>query len=90
MHSYIVYIFIFVTVIILIFILFNLFLFFFFFCFFTLYRFHLVTQCNLGSETMLINEFYPVTMTISNPYNVFLTGIALNISVPNNLKNKGK
>lgn len=39
---------------------------------------------------MLVNEFYPVTTTISNPYNVFLTGIALNISVPNNLKNKGK
>ncbi|XP_065360151.1 trafficking protein particle complex subunit 11 [Calliphora vicina] len=50
--------------------------------------FHLVTQCNLGSETMLVNEFYPVTTTINNPYNVFLTGIALNISVPNNLKNK--
>ncbi|KAM7354828.1 trafficking protein particle complex subunit 11 gry [Cochliomyia hominivorax] len=50
--------------------------------------FHLVTQCTLGSETMLVNEFYPVTTIINNPYNVFLTGIALNISVPNNLKNK--
>lgn len=55
------------------------------------YRFHLVTQCDLASDSvMLVNEFYPVTTTISNPYNVFLTGIALSISIPNNLKNKGK
>ncbi|XP_073840968.1 trafficking protein particle complex subunit 11 gry [Musca autumnalis] len=50
--------------------------------------FHLVTQCNLGSETMLVNEYYMATITISNPYNVFVTGIALSISVPNHLKNK--
>ncbi|XP_058981914.1 trafficking protein particle complex subunit 11 [Musca domestica] len=50
--------------------------------------FHLVTQCNLGTETMLVNEYYMATITISNPYNVFVTGIALSISVPNNLKNK--
>ncbi|XP_013106781.1 trafficking protein particle complex subunit 11 [Stomoxys calcitrans] len=50
--------------------------------------FHLVTQCNLGTETMLVNEYYMATITITNPYNVFVTGIALSISVPNNLKNK--
>ncbi|XP_075159390.1 trafficking protein particle complex subunit 11 gry [Haematobia irritans] len=50
--------------------------------------FHLVTQCNLGSQAMLVNEYYMATITISNHYNVFITGIAMSISVPTNLKNK--
>uniref|UniRef100_A0A1B0BI35 Trafficking protein particle complex subunit 11 n=1 Tax=Glossina palpalis gambiensis TaxID=67801 RepID=A0A1B0BI35_9MUSC len=50
--------------------------------------FHLVTQCNLGSEIMLVNEFYPVVTTINNPYNVFLESVTLSINVPPHLKNK--
>ncbi|XP_017474122.1 PREDICTED: trafficking protein particle complex subunit 11 [Rhagoletis zephyria] len=51
--------------------------------------FHLNTQCNLDKETqMLVNEYYPITTTINNPYNVFLQNVSLNISVPNNLRNQ--
>uniref|UniRef100_A0A1A9X0V6 Trafficking protein particle complex subunit 11 n=1 Tax=Glossina brevipalpis TaxID=37001 RepID=A0A1A9X0V6_9MUSC len=50
--------------------------------------FHLVTQSNLDSEVMLVNEFYPVVTTINNPYNAFLESVTLSINVPAHLKNK--
>jgi len=66
--------------------------------------FHLDTQTNLGhghdngsdEETtavatrMLVNEYYPVVTTVSNPYNVYLQNVGVHISVPVGLRNSGK
>ncbi|XP_016965597.1 trafficking protein particle complex subunit 11 [Drosophila biarmipes] len=63
--------------------------------------FHLDTQTNLGhghdngsdEETnvvatrMLVNEYYPVVTTVSNPYNVYLQNVGVHISVPVGLRN---
>ncbi|XP_023169489.1 trafficking protein particle complex subunit 11 isoform X2 [Drosophila hydei] len=57
--------------------------------------FHLSTQTNLGHvlsdapapTTMLVNEYYPVVTTISNPYNVYLQNVGVHISVPQELRN---
>ncbi|EDV96352.1 trafficking protein particle complex subunit 11 [Drosophila grimshawi] len=60
--------------------------------------FHLNTQTNLGhvtmmngdpttATTMLVNEYYPVVTTISNPYNVYLQNVYVHISVPLELRN---
>ncbi|KAH8395202.1 hypothetical protein KR222_002354 [Zaprionus bogoriensis] len=63
--------------------------------------FHLSTQTSLGhvtsdddgsaafgaGRTMLVNEYYPVITTISNPYNVYLQNVGVHISVPLELRN---
>uniref|UniRef100_A0A6P4EJA3 Trafficking protein particle complex subunit 11 n=1 Tax=Drosophila rhopaloa TaxID=1041015 RepID=A0A6P4EJA3_DRORH len=63
--------------------------------------FHLDTQTNLGhghengsneelavvSTRMLVNEYYPVVTTVSNPYNVYLQNVGVHISVPVGLRN---
>ncbi|KAH8301204.1 hypothetical protein KR018_007509 [Drosophila ironensis] len=64
--------------------------------------FHLATQTHLGhghgnasateeaavvSTRMLVNEYYPVVTTVSNPYNVYLQNVGVHISVPVGLRN---
>ncbi|XP_068150036.1 LOW QUALITY PROTEIN: trafficking protein particle complex subunit 11 [Drosophila tropicalis] len=57
--------------------------------------FHLNTQTNLGhghgpntsedvstTTKMLVNEYYPVVTTISNPHNVYLQNVGVHLSVP--------
>lgn len=39
---------------------------------------------------MLVNEYYPVVTTISNPYNVYLQNVGVHISVPPALRNSGE
>ncbi|XP_060652772.1 trafficking protein particle complex subunit 11 [Drosophila nasuta] len=39
------------------------------------------------TTTMLVNEYYPVVSTISNPYNVYLQNVGVHISVPVELRN---
>ncbi|KAH8379401.1 hypothetical protein KR009_004669 [Drosophila setifemur] len=62
--------------------------------------FHLGTQTNLGhghghgsdeegtvvASRMLVNEYYPVVTTVSNPYNVYLQNVGVHISVPTALR----
>ncbi|XP_052847820.1 trafficking protein particle complex subunit 11 [Drosophila gunungcola] len=64
--------------------------------------FHLDTQTHLGhgpenggsneeaavvATRMLVNEYYPVVTTVSNPYNVYLQNVGVHISVPVGLRN---
>lgn len=39
---------------------------------------------------MLVNEYYPVTMIVSNPYNILLGDVKIHFSVPQHYKNKGE
>jgi len=39
---------------------------------------------------MLVNEYYPVVTTVSNPYNVYLQNVGVHICVPVGLRNSGK
>jgi len=66
--------------------------------------FHLDTQTNLGhghdngltddkemvATKMLVNEYFPVVTTVSNPYNVYLQNVGVHISIPVGLRNSGK
>ncbi|EDW50298.1 GM14549 [Drosophila sechellia] len=63
--------------------------------------FHLDTQTNLGhghdngltdgkevvATKMLVNEYFPVVTTVSNPYNVYLQNVGVHISIPVGLRN---
>lgn len=40
--------------------------------------------------TMLVNEYYPVTLIVSNPYNIILGDVKINFTVPQQYRNKGK
>lgn len=39
---------------------------------------------------MLVNEYYPVTLVVSNPYNIILGDVKINYTVPQQYRNKGK
>ncbi|KAH8240215.1 hypothetical protein KR032_012184 [Drosophila birchii] len=41
----------------------------------------------VATTQMLVNEYYPVVITISNPYNVYLQNVGVHISVPGALRN---
>ncbi|XP_030385750.1 trafficking protein particle complex subunit 11 [Scaptodrosophila lebanonensis] len=45
------------------------------------------TATTPATATMLINEYYPVATTISNPFNVYLQNVTVHISVPTALRN---
>lgn len=39
---------------------------------------------------MLVNEYYPVVITISNPYNVYLQNVGVHIKVPPSWRSSGE
>lgn len=44
----------------------------------------------VATTRMLVNEYYPVAITISNPYNVYLQNVGVHISVPGGLRSSGE